>query len=59
VARCAQRWVCNYSLGAQERTSVAPPRATREHAAMRVNHLHLMVPRIPEAAGGFLVEVVT
>jgi lactoylglutathione lyase len=32
---------------------VARPRGTREHAAMRVNHLHLMVPSVPEAAGFF------
>jgi hypothetical protein len=30
--------------------------ATREHARMKVNHLHLMAPDVP-APGGFLVEV--
>src|SRR6188768_3144942 len=36
-----------------EHACVAQRRGTREHAPMRVNHLHLMVPNVPEAAGFF------
>jgi catechol-2,3-dioxygenase len=32
---------------------VAPLRGKREHAAMKVNHLHLMLPDVPAAAAFF------